>query len=29
MLSRTHLRDATPVTLGRVIGGWAAQLDDT
>ncbi len=28
MLGRTHLQDATPVTLGQVIGGWAAQLDD-
>jgi len=26
MLGRTHLMDATPVTLGQVIGGWAAQL---
>ena len=23
---RTHLQDATPVTLGQEIGGWAAQL---
>jgi len=28
MLGRTHLQDATPVTLGQVIGGWVAQLDD-
>ena len=28
MVGRTHLEDATPVTLGQVIGGWAAQLDD-
>lgn len=28
MVGRTHLQDATPVTLGQVIGGWAAQLDD-
>jgi fumarate hydratase class II len=28
MLGRTHLQDATPVTLGQVIGGWAAQLDE-
>ncbi len=28
MLGRTHMQDATPVTLGQVIGGWAAQLDD-
>ena len=24
---RTHLQDATPVTLGQEIGAWAAQLD--
>lgn len=24
---RTHLMDATPVTLGQEIGGWAAQID--
>ncbi len=24
---RTHLQDATPVTLGQEIGGWVAQLD--
>ncbi len=28
MLGRTHLQDATPVTLGQVISGWVAQLDD-
>ena len=28
MLGRTHLQDATPVTLGQVIWGWVAQLDD-
>src|SRR5664279_4433083 len=28
MLGRTHLQDATPVTLGQVISGWAAQLHD-
>jgi fumarate hydratase class II len=28
MLGRTHLMDATPVTLGQVLGGWAAQLDE-
>jgi fumarate hydratase class II len=28
MIGRTHLMDATPVTLGQVIGGWVAQLDD-
>ena len=27
MIGRTHLQDATPVTLGQVIGGWTAQLD--
>jgi len=24
---RTHLQDATPLTLGQEIGGWAAQID--
>jgi fumarate hydratase, class II len=28
MLGRTHLQDATPVTLGQVISGWVAQIDD-
>ena len=28
MLGRTHLQDATPVTLGQVLSGYAAQLDD-
>ena len=28
MLGRTHLQDATPVTLGQVISGWRAQLDE-
>jgi fumarate hydratase class II len=28
MIGRTHLQDATPVTLGQVMSGWAAQLDD-
>jgi fumarate hydratase class II len=28
MLGRTHLQDATAITLGQVISGWAAQLDD-
>jgi len=28
MVGRTHLQDATPITLGQVIGGWVAQLDD-
>lgn len=27
MLGRTHLQDATPVTLGQVISGWVAQLE--
>jgi fumarate hydratase class II len=27
MLGRTHLQDATPLTLGQVISGWAAQLE--
>jgi fumarate hydratase class II len=28
MVGRTHLQDATPVMLGQVIGGWAAQLEE-
>lgn len=28
MLGRTHLQDATPLTLGQVISGWVAQLDE-
>jgi len=28
MIGRTHLQDATPVTLGQVVSGWVAQLDD-
>ncbi len=27
MVGRTHLQDATPVTLGQVISSWVAQLD--
>jgi fumarate hydratase class II len=27
MVGRTHLQDATPITLGQIISGWAAQLD--
>jgi len=27
MIGRTHLQDATPLTLGQVVSGWAAQLD--
>jgi fumarate hydratase, class II len=26
-IGRTHLQDATPLTLGQEIGGWAAQLE--
>ena len=26
-IGRTHLRDATPLSLGQEISGWAAQLD--
>jgi len=29
MLGRTHLQDATPVTLGQVVSGWVAQLDES
>jgi len=29
MTGRTHLQDATPITLGQVISGWAAQIDQT
>jgi fumarate hydratase class II len=27
MVGRTHLQDATPVTLGQVFSGWVAQID--
>jgi fumarate hydratase class II len=27
MVGRTHLQDATPITLGQVVSGWTAQLD--
>ena len=27
MVGRTHLQDATPLTLGQGISGWVAQLD--
>jgi fumarate hydratase class II len=27
MVGRTHLQDATPVTLGQIISGWVAQID--
>ncbi|MFA5159233.1 MAG: class II fumarate hydratase [Candidatus Omnitrophota bacterium] len=26
-VGRTHLQDATPITLGQEMGGWVAQLD--
>jgi fumarate hydratase, class II len=29
MVGRTHMQDATPLTLGQVISGWAAQLDQS
>jgi fumarate hydratase class II len=29
MSGRTHLQDATPITLGQVISGWVAQLDQS
>ena len=28
MIARTHLQDAVPITLGQVIDGWVAQIDD-
>ncbi len=28
MVGRTHLQDATPVTLEQVMSGWVAQLDE-
>ncbi len=28
-VGRTHLQDATPITLGQEISGWVAQLDGT
>jgi fumarate hydratase, class II len=27
MVGRTHLQDATPITLGQVVFGWVGQLD--
>ncbi|MFT7677446.1 MAG: fumarate hydratase class II [Planctomycetota bacterium] len=27
-IGRTHLQDATPLTVGQEFGGWAQQLDD-
>jgi fumarate hydratase class II len=29
MIGRTHLQDATPLTLGQMISGWVAQLDQS
>ena len=29
MIGRTHLQDATPISLGQVVGGWVAQIDET
>src|SRR5579862_8124298 len=28
MVGRTHLQDATPLTLGQVISGWVAQISE-
>lgn len=28
MIGRTHLQDATPITMGQLISGWVAQLDE-
>lgn len=28
LIGRTHLQDATPLTLGQVISGWTSQMDD-
>jgi fumarate hydratase class II len=28
-IGRTHLQDATPLTLGQEMSGWAAQLEDS
>ena len=27
-IGRTHLQDATPITLGQEISAWRSQLDD-
>ena len=27
MVGRTHLQDATPLTLGQLMSGWVAQID--
>ena len=29
MIGRTHLQDATPLTVGQMISGWVAQIDET
>ena len=29
LIGRTHLQDAVPITLGQVINGWVAQIDET
>ncbi|HEY6848722.1 MAG TPA: class II fumarate hydratase [Terracidiphilus sp.] len=29
MVGRTHLQDATPLTVGQMISGWVAQLDQS
>ena len=29
MIGRTHLQDATPLTVGQMMSGWVAQLDET
>ena len=29
MIGRTHLQDATPLTVGQMLSGWVAQLDET
>jgi fumarate hydratase, class II len=29
MIGRTHLQDATPITVGQMISGWVAQLDQS
>ncbi len=29
IVGRTHLQDAVPISLGDVVGGWVAQIDDT
>ncbi len=29
MVGRTHLQDAVPISLGAVVRGWVAQIDDT